>query len=693
MRGADRPMGKDRRSSGTLYSARPYVILFGLTVAAFFLAAFVPQWRVWGLGIWTCFPIGIRLALLGVAAGIAVGAYFLKPVAEHTGGSGRHYIALAAVIGGMLVALMILLRQQTHFLGDGYTTLGWLEDIRQVNKGRNYGAQISLLTLAKLLPTDALGVYRTIAWGAGILAVVGTFAAAARLFDDSIRRVLFALGVLSGGYMLLFFGYVENYAIFVLMVILFCLLGSLAALGRIPRWWILLPMAAASFYHIFGVTLLPAAAYLLLQDTGIGRRLDRLSPGTRWLLVALVAIAGLFLFAWFYSTSYFFRFSFVPIVSNRFTVDGYTLLSLPHLADLVNLLVLLSPGILLVALAIRHRGVKYLIERPVYRFLGLSALGSWGAAFIFDPKLGMPRDWDLFSLTGVPLVIGGMLAVLELTPRRIQSFAPAVLVIGLSMLSLWPRVVVQHVPAQGIAQFDIYRALDPTKNRNGGYYMVEYTRRTAGPAQADSLAFAWNAGLQDQQYLFQANQLGAQGRFREAIAMYGAALKENPVYWVAYTNMAEAYLNLGRSDSALEMLRIADGLNPRSPIIMSNLGQVYNYRGDTERALAIWRESAAIDSSFLQPRQFLAKHYRLVRDKERWVATMEEIAALQDAPEDNLAALADYYVSERRFADAAPLYGRALASGLDSARVRDVLQKYPELGEELTRWNSTRTAE
>lgn len=686
-------MGKDRRSSGTPISARPYVILFGLTAAAFFLAAFVPQWRVWGLGTWTCFPIGIRLALLGVAAGMAVGAYFLKPVTEHTGGSGRHYIALAAVIGGTLVALMILLRQQTHFLGDGYTTLGWLEDIRQVNKGRNFGAQISLLTLAKLLPTDALGVYRTIAWGAGILAVAGTFAAAARLFDDSVRRVLFALGVLSGGYMLLFFGYVENYAIFVLMVILFCLLGSLAALGRIPRWWVVLPMAAASFYHIFGVTLLPAAAYLLLQDTGIGKRLDRLSTGTRWLLVALVAIAGLLLFAWFYSTSYFFRFSFVPIVSNRFTVDGYTLLSLPHLADLVNLLVLLSPGILLVVLAIRHRGAKFLLERPVYRFLGLTALGSWGAAFIFDPKLGMPRDWDLFSLTGVPLVIGGMLAVLELTPRRIHSFAPAILVIGLGILSLWPRVVVQHVPAQGIAQFDIYRALDPIKNRNGGYYLIEYTRRTKGDAEADRMAIEWNRTLQDQQYLNMANQVMQEGRFREALTLFQAALRENPVYWVAYTNIAEAYLNLGKSDSALEMLRIADGLNPKSPIIMSNLGQLYHYRGESERALAIWRESAELDPAFVQPRIFLAKHYRTIRDRDNWLAMSEEIAALPDAPADNLAALADYYVSTRRFADAAPLYGRALAGGLDTTRVRDIAEEYPELREELNRWMSTATAE
>ena len=28
-----------------------------------------------------------------------------------------------------------------------------------------------------------------------------------------------------------------------------------------------------------------------------------------------------------------------------------------------------------------------------------------GAVFVLDPKLGMPRDWDLFSFAGVPFVV------------------------------------------------------------------------------------------------------------------------------------------------------------------------------------------------------------------------------------------------------------------------------------------------
>jgi len=35
--------------------------------------------------------------------------------------------------------------------------------------------------------------------------------------------------------------------------------------------------------------------------------------------------------------------------------------------------------------------------------LGLVALLTFGTAFVFDPKIGMARDWDLYAFTGLPL--------------------------------------------------------------------------------------------------------------------------------------------------------------------------------------------------------------------------------------------------------------------------------------------------
>ena len=92
---------------------------------------------------------------------------------------------------------------------------------------------------------------------------------AGMLVDRLRDRALLVLGLSSGGYMLLFFGYVENYAPLCLGIALFLMTGVLITRGKLKRWLIVLPLAVAVFFHLAGLALVPAAFYVLAQGTPI----------------------------------------------------------------------------------------------------------------------------------------------------------------------------------------------------------------------------------------------------------------------------------------------------------------------------------------------------------------------------------------------------------------------------------------
>ena len=103
--------------------------------------------------------------------------------------------------------------------------------------------------------------------------------------------------------------------------------------------WLVLPVLGLSiFFHILAVTLIPSTVYLLFANSKLGNTISRLNLKTK-LLGGLAAVCVLMAaFLYFYSTDYFFRCAIVPVIMNRFTVEGYTLLSFKHLADYFNLL-------------------------------------------------------------------------------------------------------------------------------------------------------------------------------------------------------------------------------------------------------------------------------------------------------------------------------------------------------------------
>ena len=479
--------------------------------------------------------------------------------------------------------------------------------------------------------------------------------------------------------MLLFFGYVENYSLLVLTVAMYSLMGLLVIKGKLNRWLILIPLAFAIFFHVIAATLIPSAVYLLLANSRAGNLISRQKRTLKIAFTLATLMVAIWVFHYFYTTDYFFRFAFVPLFENRFTVEGYTLFSIKHLADYLNLLLLLLPGLPSVIAILLSTPIKKTLKRREYRFLLILIASTLGAVFVLDPKLGMPRDWDLFSFAGVPLAIFGFYYLLDSRLTGRNNVKVASLAVALSILSLLPRAGGQAIPEISLAHFNSYLELDRVRTRNAGILLVDYYYYRNDTAAAEQSRAAWHDRRKDEHLLLQANRLLDAGHVIDAAAFYRRALSVNPVYPIAYTNLGECYFRLGQLDSARTMLEIADGLNPNNAITINNLGLIQFKRGFYREAEHLWLRSASLDTGFVQPRSFLIKLYRTTRNRQKYVEFLTRTGLRDDAPLHIIQWLADYYLQQGQYDDAARAYEKALEKGLDSSYVDSLQQRYPQL--------------
>ena len=270
--------------------------------------------------------------------------------------------------------------------------------------------------------TDAVPVYRLLSPVAGMI-YLAALLMLARLDEFAPGLLLFGLGA-SLGCIQLFFGYVENYAFAAAGILLFLWLGIRAIHGRTPVWAAALVLGITNGTHPSTAVLGPAllyvgwaawqrergtsAAFRIVGEIAVPILLC--AGGT----VALMEAGGHGLAAltttdrpgggdasWF-----------VPLWATRTRWEAYTLLSWPHLRDLLNQLLLVAPVALpaLVWLGVAAPAVtEGRDEAPVARqtriFLGVAAVLHLLLIAVWNPDYGGQRDWDLFSLAWIPTTL------------------------------------------------------------------------------------------------------------------------------------------------------------------------------------------------------------------------------------------------------------------------------------------------
>ncbi len=317
--------------------------------------------------------------------------------------------------------------------------------------------------------TDAMPVYHLLSPLAGLLYL----GAAVAVSQESLRRsavpgwLTFGL-VTSIGVMQLFFGYIENYSFAAAGILIYLWLGVAVLRNERPLWVAALALAITNALHPSTIVYGPSLLYLGWQTSKRRNNSWGCNVLSIALPLAIVAIATvLIMTVGGHGLGALFTTDrpgggdgrwLVPLWETSTRWEHYTMLSWPHLRDLVNqqLLVapVLLPALLLAAVgsAIRRarRGETQgttvgenadvrLGNRHATLFLGSAAAGHLLLTWIWNPDYGGQRDWDLFSLAAIPtaLLVAHVLARCITNQRALVAGAIPLLVLQYALLVTW----------------------------------------------------------------------------------------------------------------------------------------------------------------------------------------------------------------------------------------------------------------
>ncbi len=205
--------------------------------------------------------------------------------------------------------------------------------------------------------------------------------------------------IVSGGYMQIFFGDVENYTLTAVFILLyFCF--SLACIRG--KRHIALPssiLAVAMTFHLLAGFLLPSLIFLYWLELK-KRRYREMWSG----IASFVLIVGL--------TLLFFHFNHLPIrdlfwQSHAFGHGGHIFRmfarpSVYYYLKIINLLFLLVPALILIVPLLLFGLIKW---DNFNIYLAIACVFMMGYIFVWEARLGVYNDWNMFANVSIPFSI------------------------------------------------------------------------------------------------------------------------------------------------------------------------------------------------------------------------------------------------------------------------------------------------
>ncbi|MDH3198762.1 MAG: tetratricopeptide repeat protein [Candidatus Krumholzibacteria bacterium] len=401
------------------------------------VASFLPAARLWGLNHLAFYPLPVRFLALALVAVTFVPAVARALYASLAGAierlsAWRWGVAAIAAAAVAAVAAFFFLRSATNLLGDGQLIAQSFIAAHEGNKDVVMRSVPAILREEPIAPGATLFFY----WSAQASAKLfgGDPITGMRVFTcllggllvflllrlardaptgPGLRVWLLVLG-LSSCTLELFFGYIENYAALVFLLALYTVGAFRVMHGQRSLGWCVALLAVAGYTHIQGLLFAPSLALLVLWRLLRGRRRAILDTATP--ILAALTVAATVAGAW---TGY--GKHYLPL---RATADAQGMFSLAHLVDMANEMLMLLPALpVLLAMAWLGRGFDrtltdadkkrlrreadagaWFMEPIEWRFVGLILLPCSLYLLVFNPEIGMARDWDLFTMVSVALV-------------------------------------------------------------------------------------------------------------------------------------------------------------------------------------------------------------------------------------------------------------------------------------------------
>lgn len=615
------PQGQKQTGTPALQGAlcASLVVLLILISAA----SFLPDKRLWGVNHLAFYPLPARIIAL-----ILMSLSFLPPVARKiyalVAGSldilmsrRRLLMWLMVIISLTSIFIFFHFQSSTLLLGDGhlvvrnfeYASEGYTNvvtrDIKtilekiEIAKGATILYYIAVKISEEIFsstPVNGIKAFNCILGGIFIFIFLRIFLLSS---IPAELRIWLAILVLSSGTMELFFGYVENYTPLIFFASLF-LLSGFFLIHRSRKYWIfinLLCLLIGIFIHVQATLLVPSFLFLLVWTLAGKHR----ETALRWLTPSLAALilAGTFIARAFTGFG-------KHILTLRTTGDFYGIITPSHWLDILNELLILMPTfflfVIMAALTLRRTGKRSIRDETMkkpgkpssaknirsgewfslkaeWHFTLLLLVPSLLFLVLFKPEIGMPRDWDLFTLTFLgllPLALLIMNRFLKQTGiKAIYSITVPAAVMSILAGIAW--IGVNAAPSRAAGRFEQILGYDRT---NSNYVYEILSKHYYGEHQLDkaitvieeAVSFSQNPRM----YLILSNYYEESGRIDDAID----ALYKIPQKWtnLEYAEWARRRLVtlLDRTGQYVKLEEVArDGTqnHPDKPIFHFFLGK------------------------------------------------------------------------------------------------------------------------
>jgi hypothetical protein len=453
---------------------------WGLLLLTLHLAAFqLDEEMAWSLWPYTMLPrwLGWALALLAAALilpplnhRLAGGIQRLWSVwpAKH---ARRRWFAAAALLAGLLFWLFRLRHLRW---GDAYVlTVALAYDGPGGPLIYNWQAPLTVFIHQRLwqfIASPLLGwpvehVYAAVSIISGVVFVYILLSFTARLGRSSLETAVMAGLMLTTGAMQLFFGYVENYTLISLGLLITLFLAWRTLQGELPLLWPVLALALTNSFHPSTVFLWPGMgllAWLCWQRGYVS------TTGLLWQALAPPLLVGAGVLALMESGQHGLSelfgadrpgggdgIWFVPLFETSTEWQHYTMFSAAHLLDWSNEHLLISPFglplfvlILIAAHRFRLDLFATLPEKDYALFLGAMSASYLLLTWLWNPDYGGRKDWDLFAPSAfVYTLLVGYLLVRVLTDKnRLREAGLFAITVSLLHSAAWVWTNTHHLP-------------------------------------------------------------------------------------------------------------------------------------------------------------------------------------------------------------------------------------------------------
>ncbi|MBU8921882.1 MAG: tetratricopeptide repeat protein [Bacteroidales bacterium] len=666
---------------------------------------------LWGIDQWRYIPAPFLFILIvfgvlplipsvrSTLAGMVSKA--VRPEKRETTLRGRAIPVLLAIVS---VALIFwLFRQKTHFLGDGYL---WIKFLESGDFSRYWDLTALCLIyngihrfLNIIYPFGDVGmpvVATGISISSGLIFLIFAWKSARVLFTSINKTLFIFLAVLSSGSIMLFFGYIEAYPPVALAAMIYIYYGLLFLRGRTS---LLAPAAAlllALLLHPSMAALFPGL--LILCYLNRGKR-----PGwRRYFLVLTTSAAGCFILLYIFQQSGifpgFFNESFLPLFDgSHLNRVPYPVLSKGSAADLLGEILLVCPVVVLVSAVFFRKGKmeekgrsgrkgksgaedRSGTDGPSAEILFLLTVSVFFVLeFMVTNKLiGASRDWDIFASMALPMSMMTALLLLHYFRDRVAELIVFTFFIMILHTATW-------IGINASEEASLDRFSDLIEN----YSWSDYAR---GYANDELATFYLDRGDESRALDFSRKSIKADpgnirylynaatrhmicNRHDETIRLYRRVLEKNPDYLEARLNLGTLFFNLDRLDEAGSEFLDAIRLDSTSAIGHEKLAHICLRKGIFGRAVGHFEKYLSIEPEDVDVRFELAMLLDRLDDSDGALRQLNRVLQLRRDDVSVMNNIGVIHCKRREYSDAVLIFDKALQLNPDQPSIHGNLAR------------------